>query len=1339
MDPYGIRMALRFTKSTLRSKRSLSVISASLLVALSIAIIMIPSPRADNPAGLGFLELDGNVVPGSCVGPTCTSGTGTCAVPISSASSTDWACLFKQTSIFTGATSPTAAQIAAAYMSNGLPKNAVASSFVPDGYNGGPLCPAATSKCPDPTTFTSGSKDVLDISANTCAASNNLLSKDDLVNTYGIKYINPADGHQIAYIGDEKVSNGGDNNIGVWFDQEQVGTVVSPCPGGSGTPFTGNHSIGDILTVSNFTKGGVLAGINAYRWVGEGVSSCPSGTTGSPPLCLQFSGNVCSPGASSSQFVCGTVSSSTICGFPWVTESKELGGQNNTLSGLHCTAVDSFYEMGIDLTALGFTSCRTTAVPETRSSQSLTATLFDFTLLNLNSCQTTTTTSASQQGIVTPGTTVTDTATVTASSPGAGAPAGTVQFYTCGPFASTPSFSNCDSSKSALDGAVALTPATSASATATSTGFSPTQPGYYCFEAAYTPASSGGFLASSSTDLAKECFVVVASKITTSVSPSTIAFGGSSSDTATVTLTLSSATVQGTVDFSVYGPVSTNTPACTTLAKSFTGVAIGPGTGSAAVASPSFTPSSPGYYFWIAKYNPATSANGNSSITSCGDTGETLLVVQASITTNVQPSTIALGSSASDTATVKLVPSTQTVAGTVDFTVYGPVATNTPTCSTVAGTFTGIAINGPGTGATANSGSFTPSAPGYYFWIAKYNPTGPANGNSVTTSCGDTGETLLVVKAAITTNVQPATIAFGSSASDTATVTLVPSTQTVAGTVDFTVYGPVATNTPTCSTVAGTFLGVAISGPGTGATANSGSFTPSQPGYYFWIAKYNPTGPANGNSVTTSCGDTGETLLVVQSAITTNVQPSTIAFGGSASDTATVTLVPSTQSVMGTVDFTVYGPVATSTATCTTVAGTFNGIAISGPGTGATSNSGSFTPAAPGYYFWIAKYNPAGPANGNSVTTKCGDTGETLLVVQSAITTSVQPSTIAFGSTASDTATVTLVPSTQTVMGTIDFTFYGPVATNTPTCSAVAGTFSGIAINGPGTGATANSGLFTPAAPGYYFWIAKYNPSGPANGNSVTTSCGDTGETLLVVQSAIATNVQPPVITFGQTAKDTATVTLSPTGQTVSGTVDFFVYGPVPTNTPTCSALAQSFLGIVIGPGVSPQSISSGDFKPTAPGFYFWTATYHPTGPANGNSVSTTCGDSGETLQVLSIPKITAFNFTNTPTNNDPTTGTGTVTYSVTIHNYGAQPVTLSGSITIGGTAAVTCTGGNTMPISGTLAAGADKTFNMTCNYSGTSGQTVSATVNAMFTDLNNVTGSVSGSPTTYIFTIQTQ
>src|SRR5438128_325180 len=254
---------------------------------------------------------------------------------------------------------------------------------------------------------------------------------------------------------------------------------------------------------------------------------------------------------------------------------------------------------------------------------------------------------------------------------------------------------------------------------------------------------------------------------------------------------------------------------------------------------------------------------------------------------------------------------------------------------------------------------------------------------------------------------------------------------------------------------------------------------------------------------------------------------------------------------------------------------------------------------------------------------------------------------------------------------------------------------------------------------------------------SVTATLKDYAEGALATcpTATILTSVSPTPITLGGSSTDTATVTLS-TASTVDGTVDFKVYGPVATNIPTCNSLAGSFLGVKIGPGVTPQSATSGLFTPSATGFYFWTATYNPATPRNGNTAFTTCGDGGELLVVASIPKITAFGFTNTPDNGDPTLGSGTVVYSVTIHSYDTLDVTLSGSLTVTGPS-VTCTPSNPLSLSGPLVAGGDASSSLTCTYSGSSGQTVSATISATFTDTNGVVGAVSGSPTTYIFTIQ--
>ncbi len=371
------------------------------------------------------------------------------------------------------------------------------------------------------------------------------------------------------------------------------------------------------------------------------------------------------------------------------------------------------------------------------------------------------------------------------------------------------------------------------------------------------------------------------------------------------------------------------------------------------------------------------------------------------------------------------------------------------------------------------------------------------------------------------------------------------------------------------------------------------------------------------------------------------------------------------------------------------------------------------------------------------------------------ISTSVSPTPIALGSSATDTATVTLSSGNFQVSGTVTFNVYGPFSSdptgNSGVCTPgnLVTTFSpDTKTIGPAASpASVTSDPFIAALAGYYAWTATYNPASIVNGGTNSTRCGDTAETLLVIGTMITTSVSPTPITLGGSASDTATVTLTPSTATVLGTVTFNVYGPF-TSAPTSASCTSGSLVTPfspntksIGPATGSASVTSDPFTPSAPGFYAWIATYNPTAPVNGNIKSTTCGETTEILLVHGIPKITAFDFTNTPTNNDPTLGSGSVTYSFTIRNYGASAVTLSGSLTVSPASLATCTGGNTLALSGSLAAfgssGDSATFMLSCTYSGNSGDTVSATIDAMFAVGGGVAHEVSGSPATYTFTIQ--
>jgi len=220
----------------------------------------------------------------------------------------------------------------------------------------------------DATTYATGSKDTLPITPGwQCNRDNNVNDKIDLVNAYAVTYVNPADGHEIFYFALERFSNDGDANVAFWFLQDDVSCVS---PGGS-TPFTGDHVDGDLLIVSAFTKGGVVSTVNVYRWNGGAA-----GSLGTTPVAVGVDCKVTLAGDP----VCATVNDPTngTLDPPWDTANK---------SGTSTNLVSEFFEGGLDLTALGLGGrCFSTFMADTRSSQSLTATLFDFALGQFTLC-----------------------------------------------------------------------------------------------------------------------------------------------------------------------------------------------------------------------------------------------------------------------------------------------------------------------------------------------------------------------------------------------------------------------------------------------------------------------------------------------------------------------------------------------------------------------------------------------------------------------------------------------------------------------------------------------------------------------------------------------------------------------------------------------------------------------------------------------------------------------------------------------------------------------------------------------------------------------------------------
>src|SRR5215467_7618097 len=177
--------------------------------------------------------------------------------------------------------------------------------------------------------------------------------KDDITHAYAAAYILP-NGHLGLYVGADRFDNSGDSTIGFWFFQDpNVGLTNTSSNGGF--KFSGVHMNNDLLLISDFTVGGSVSTITVYKWVGDDA-------TGSLQLV---------PTPTPGETFATVNGTNAAPAWPFTNKSKQP-----------FFAPGEFFEGGVDLTAIfqGVTPCLSIFMAETRSSQSPTATLSDFTL-----------------------------------------------------------------------------------------------------------------------------------------------------------------------------------------------------------------------------------------------------------------------------------------------------------------------------------------------------------------------------------------------------------------------------------------------------------------------------------------------------------------------------------------------------------------------------------------------------------------------------------------------------------------------------------------------------------------------------------------------------------------------------------------------------------------------------------------------------------------------------------------------------------------------------------------------------------------------------------------------
>jgi hypothetical protein len=416
------------------------------------------------------------------------------------------------------------------------------------------------------TIFTGGgSKDDLDVPSWLHSAGS-VPDKDELLDGFVARY------GDHMYFGADRLANNGDAQMGFWFMQGDVAAQSN------GTFGPDPHFDGDLLILSDFTKGGGHPTVQVFRW--------------NPPGCVNPDQSLCPPEAPAGTLVdgvlerlFGTPDISQDCDTVLVTDpvcatvnDTDLSTTSNPKqvpwpftpksgSGIRS---GELYEGGIDLSNPAFAGltgeCFASFLVETRSSQSTDAVLKDFLGGQFERCQSDVATApVSAQGDrngttaglqVFPGDDIHDSVTSFSVS-GVATWTGTLDFFLCAPAQLTPATTGtCSTAGSGSPvGSVPIDNTTPLTSMVSNTFDAATTPGKYCFRVDFTSPTPN--VEDASFDGEDECFFVIQLKTTIGTTQTWNVF-----DTATLS-SENGSNLTGTLTFTLYRDV-TNTSDCTT-------------------------------------------------------------------------------------------------------------------------------------------------------------------------------------------------------------------------------------------------------------------------------------------------------------------------------------------------------------------------------------------------------------------------------------------------------------------------------------------------------------------------------------------------------------------------------------------------------------------------------------------------------------------------------------------------------------------------------------------------------------------------------------------------------
>lgn len=692
-------------------------------------------------------------------------------------------------------------------------------------------------------------------------------------------------------------------------------------------------------------------------------------------------------------------------------------------------------------------------------------------------------------------------------------------------------------------------------------------------------------------------------------------------------------------------------------------------------------------------------------------------------TTKAGKTSLSLGDSTADTATVTRSAGTGTPTGTVTFyacpvaaiPAVGPDCDPNVATTTLVGT-SPLSASTP-TSATAVSPSFQPTSTGTWCFSAYYKPAG---GNKLQPSADNGANECFTVKPAVvpfTTSIVPpgaAATSVGNSWGDKATVSGTALGGVPSGSVTFS-WCSTPTTSPLVQCSGGTTLAT-VTAPDPTLTSGDNAtwvlpaadaFTPKATGSYCFTDSY--SGDKNYGQVGQQ---TDAECFTVEPAGTTSssqVTPTSVAIGpaGTVTDTVTVSGNAIAGPPTGNVTFEICQVPAAGPCSGGTAVSANGSLKPAGAST-STVSSQPFQPTSVGIWCFGAVYK--GDSNYTSsqdnTTAANADVNECVTVNKAPVVIATDvynagtntlwgATTPPTGASAYDTATVTgnagVAPG-----GTFDYVLYP-----NGTCTGASTSTQSVTLSG---GNVPNSSQTAPLAAGTYGYLDTYSGDGVYLGGTgsceVFTVAPATPRTQTQVEEAGGSTPWTGTEPTGSAAHDTATITGVP-GFTPSGSVTYNLYSGS-----SCSGGTITTQTVNLSGGVVPASNDTGAL---AAGTYSYGDTY--SGDQNYNATAFPC----EPLTVARANPSTATQVNDAATGaawaGTETTGakaydtasvsgvlgfvpSGTATYTL------YQGGTCNGTV-VGAPQTVTLTGTGAVPNSATTAPLGAGTYSYSDTYSG--------------------------------------